>query len=83
MGDPFVRPGLEYAPHIEQLVLKNAGTGTADTTKHEWLAMQQQDTFAAILHHPSHVAYLSVAENVSCSRMKAALLDKLPLPCDP
>lgn len=55
MGDPFVRPGLEYQPHIEQTLLKHEGTMTLNTSKDDWLRAQHRDTLASIILHPDHL----------------------------
>lgn len=83
MGDPFVRPGVAYAPHIEHLVLRHPGTGTRNTTKHEWLTSQHKDTLASIVSHHDHLLYLSLAENVSVGRLRQQLLDRMVQPCGP
>lgn len=81
MGDPYVNPGRYYAPHIEHLVLKHPGTGTADTTAHELFADNRKDTLATMLQDPAHLQYVSCAENVSSAKMRAALLDRMVAPC--
>ena len=81
MGDPFVRPGPTYPPHIEHLVLKHPGTGTADTTPHEWISSQHRDTLSSIVLNHGHLMYCGCVENVSTARMRAQLLDKMIAPC--
>lgn len=77
MGDPFVRPGLEYLPHVEQVVLKNEGAMSLETTKVEWIRSQHRDTLATILAHPDQLAFLSMIENVPVAKMERILLERL------
>ncbi len=77
MGDPFVRPGIPYPPHIEALVLRVPGTGDADTTAHEWIESQHRDTLALMVDRVDHLAYAAVAENVCLGRMRHMLLSNM------
>lgn len=77
MGDPFVRPGIPYADHIEELVLRNEGTGTADTTRKQWVASQHRDTIATMIQRYDQLLLLSLNENCSTARMKRELLSRL------
>lgn len=81
MGDPFVRPGIEYAPHIEQLVLRHHGTGTSSTTREEWLSAQHRDTLSTLVQRYDQLLLQSVQENVSTAQMKRMLLEKMLDPC--
>lgn len=83
MGDPYVRPGLEYQPHIEEVLLKNEGTMTVETTKEEWLRYQHRDTLATIVEHRDQLAYLSLAENVPPAKLERILLERMTDPTRP
>ncbi|CBH14562.1 hypothetical protein, conserved [Trypanosoma brucei gambiense DAL972] len=76
MGDPFVRPGLTYQPHVEQALLKNEGTLTLECTKDDWLRYQHRDTAATIILHRDHLEYLSIVENASPVRVERMLLER-------
>ena len=82
MGDPFVRPGV-HCDRYSELVLRNPGTGHADTTKHDWMTQLHRDGLAETLHHHDQLLHLSVAENVSVSRLRYSLFDKMVEPCGP
>lgn len=82
MGDPFVRPGLDYPPRVEQLVLRYTGT-CHEPTQYEWLSHQHRDTLSSIANHYDHLMFASVAENVSTGRMRQMLLDSMLRPCGP
>ncbi|CAM43625.1 conserved hypothetical protein [Leishmania braziliensis MHOM/BR/75/M2904] len=77
MGDPFVRPGLEYAPHVEQVLLKHEGTMTLETTKDDWMRYQHRDTLAAIIEHRDQIEYLCIAENLPPAKMERILLERM------
>ncbi|TPP44669.1 Splicing factor 3B subunit 10 (SF3b10) family protein [Leishmania donovani] len=77
MGDPFVRPGLEYAPHVEQVLLKHEGTMTLETTKDDWMRYQHRDTLATIIEHRDQLEYLCVAENLPPAKMERVLLERM------
>lgn len=77
MGDPFVKPGLEYQPHIEEVLLKNEGTMSIETTKSDWLQSQHRDTLASILAHPDQLHYLSLIENVPSAKLERILLERM------
>ncbi|KAH9601751.1 Splicing factor 3B subunit 5/RDS3 complex subunit 10 [Trypanosoma melophagium] len=76
MGDPFVRPGLTYQPHIEQVLLRNEGTLTLESSKDDWLKYQHRDTLASIILHRDRLEYLSVVENAAPARMERILLER-------
>ena len=80
MGDPFVRPGLSYEPHIEQVMLRNEGTLTADATKEDWIAAQHRDTLGMIIQRYDQLALLSLAENCSTHRVQRLMLERLAEP---
>jgi splicing factor 3B subunit 5 len=80
MGDPFVRPGLEYAPHIEQVLLKHEGTMTLETTKDDWMRYQHRDTLAAIIENRDQLEYLSIVENLPPAKMERILLERMVNP---
>jgi splicing factor 3B subunit 5 len=80
MGDPFVRPGLRYEPHIEQVMLRNDGTLTADATRDDWLVAQHRDTLGMILQRYDQLAVLGLAENMSTHRLHRLMLERLADP---
>lgn len=82
MGDPFVRPGLEYQGHIEQVLLKNEGTMTIETTKSEWLQYQHRDTLATLAAHPDQLYYLGLIENLPSAKMERILLERMVDPLE-
>lgn len=77
MGDPFVRPGLEYEPYIEQVLLQHEGTMTLETSKDDWLRYQHRDTLATLIAHDGGLNYLSMIENVPPARIERALLERM------
>lgn len=83
MGDPFVRPGLEYQPHVEEVLLRNEGTMTVETSKEEWLRYQHRDTLASLILHHDELAYLSVAENVPPAKLERVFLERMVDPLKP
>lgn len=77
MGDPFVRPGLEYQPHVEQVLLKNEGTLTLESTMDDWMRYQHRDTLASIILHRDHLAYLSIVDNIPPEKLTRLLLERM------
>lgn len=80
MGDPFVCPGLQYAPAIEAVMLRHEGTLGEYSTKDDWLVAQHRDTLGSLIQHYDELAYLCMAENVCPQRMRRTLLEKLANP---
>ncbi|CCW68921.1 unnamed protein product [Phytomonas sp. Hart1] len=80
MGDPFVRPGLEYQPHIEQVLLRNEGILTLETKKEDWLRYQHRDTLATMILHRDQLAYLSLAENVPPAKLERIFMERITDP---
>ena len=86
MGDPFVRPGIKYQPHIEYLILKTPGTGTKSTTPREWIVQIHRDMYHSLitnqsdlLTHHHYAAQLVNANSdmpISRTRMKEQLYEK-------
>jgi len=66
---------------LEGLFLKTPGTGTADTTKHEFITNIHRDTLASHVSCHSRLLYFALAENVSVARIRARLLDRMAEPC--
>lgn len=83
MGDPFVLPGLSFSPFIENVLLKNEGTMTLETTKADWLAYQHRDTLATIAGHMDQLTYLSLIENVPTAKMEQILIERMVNPLKP
>ncbi|CAD2216619.1 splicing factor 3B subunit 5 [Angomonas deanei] len=82
MGDPFVRVGLEYQPHIEAVLLKHDGTITVETTKEEWVSCQHRDTANTIIMNRDELMYLSMVENVPMAKMERILAERMVNPLD-
>lgn len=72
-----MRPGLEYQPHVEQVLLKNEGTMSLETTKDQWLRYQHRDTLATLIQRRDQLAYLSFAENLPPAKMERILLERM------
>lgn len=83
MGDPIVLPGLSFSGHIEQVLLKNEGTMTLETSKADWLAYQHRDTLASIVGHADQLTYLSLIENVPTAKMEQILIERMVNPLQP
>lgn len=83
MGDPFVLPGVSFPAHVEQILLKNEGTMTLETTKADWLAYQHRDTLATIAGHADQLTYLSLIENVPTAKMEQILVERMVNPLEP
>jgi len=66
---------------LEALALKYPGTGTADTTKHEFITNIHRDTLASHISSHSRLLYMAVAENSSVARMRHRLLNQMQNPC--
>lgn len=67
----------------EQIQLQHEGTGTPDTTKHEWRVPQCQDSLSTIILLPGLLTYQSMGLSVSEASLRAALLDRMVQPCGP
>jgi hypothetical protein len=73
--DPFVRPGLTPTdPVARQLVLRHPGTGTPETTKHEFVTEQYRDTLHYVANRPDYLLWQAAGENMSSARLRHSLL---------
>lgn len=77
MGDPFVRPGLSYAPEIEAVLLGHHGTMGPMTSVHDWITSQHRDTIGSLLLNDDQLQLQCVVENVCPQRMRRTLLERL------
>eukprot|EP00758_Cryptobia_borreli_P008747 Tbor_TRINITY_DN5417_c3_g1::TRINITY_DN5417_c3_g1_i1::g.24991::m.24991/K12832/SF3B5, SF3B10; splicing factor 3B subunit 5 len=77
MGDPYVRPGLVYKPHIEKHVLKHDGTGTEKMSPEEWAESHYRDSLSTVAQRYDLLTYVSVGHGVCTARMKRQLLEKM------
>ena len=66
---------------LEQLYAKYPGTGSADTTKHEWITNIHRDTLASHISSPSRLMYFAVCENQSIAKIRYRLLNQMQNPC--
>lgn len=66
---------------LEHLQARYAGTGHADTTRHEWATQQHRDSIAVYVADPSMLTMFSLVENVSLGRYRYELLERLYKPC--
>lgn len=76
-GDPFVLPGKPCAPHIENLVLRQEGTGTYHTTPEMWLQDQYRDTLGSLAQRYDLLMLTSLAHNNCNARTRRELLEKM------
>ena len=53
----------------DHLMSKLSGTGTPDTTQHEWAEAQARDTAALIASSPDLLSYLAAAQGSSVERV--------------
>ncbi|KAJ2161763.1 hypothetical protein GGF46_001182 [Coemansia sp. RSA 552] len=67
----------------EQLYARHPGTGSADTTKHQWLAHQHRDTLAHYVADDSLATLIAVAEGESVTRVRLGMLQRMQAPCGP
>lgn len=67
----------------EQIQLQHEGTGTPDTTKHEWRTNQVKDSLSSIIMLPGLLSYQSIALGVPEEVVRLELLDKMVQPCGP
>mmetsp|Transcript_14611 Transcript_14611/g.16789 ORF Transcript_14611/g.16789 Transcript_14611/m.16789 type:complete len:137 (-) Transcript_14611:6-416(-) len=80
MGDPFVRPGLSYAPEVEAVLLGQHGTMGSMTSVHDWIESQHRDTLASLVLHDDELQLQCLVENVCPQRMRRMLLERLVNP---
>jgi splicing factor 3B subunit 5 len=76
-GDPFVLPGKPCAPHIENLILRQEGTGTYHTTPEAWLQDQYRDTLSSLAQRYDLLTLTSLAHNNVNARTRRELLEKM------
>lgn len=67
----------------EQIQLQHEGTGTPDTSKHEWRVNQCQDSLSTIILLPGLLTYQSMGLGVNEKILRSDLLDKMIQPCGP
>jgi splicing factor 3B subunit 5 len=67
----------------EQIQLQHEGTGTPDTTKHEWRVNQYRDSLATIALLPGLLTYQSMGLGEPEAIVRTRLLDKMVQPCGP
>lgn len=67
----------------EAMQLQHEGTGTPDTTKHEWVENQHRDSLATIVMLPGLLTYQSMALDEPEAIVRANLLEKMVQPCGP
>ena len=68
---------------LERLSLKYPGTGTADTTKEEWITNIHKDTIARALSDWAQLAYIAAAQGTSVGKVKYDLMMKYHNPLAP
>jgi splicing factor 3B subunit 5 len=66
---------------LERLQAKYAGTGHADTSRHEWAVQQHRDTAAVFVGDPALMQYAATVENVSLARYRYELIERMYKPC--
>lgn len=62
---------------------KYMGTGTPDTSRHEWGSHMARDTAAVVASSDDWLQYLSVATGHSVERLRVQQLDSMLAPCGP
>lgn len=67
----------------EQIQLQHEGTGTPDTSKHEWRTFQCQDSISTIIMLPGLLSYQANALGLPEEVVRLQLLDKMIQPCGP
>ncbi|KAJ1722930.1 hypothetical protein LPJ61_005875 [Coemansia biformis] len=67
----------------EHMFARYAGTGHADTTRHQWLTSQHRDTLAHYVADDSLAMYIAMAEGESVARVKSGMLQRMRQPCGP
>lgn len=67
----------------EQMQLQHAGTGTPDTTKHEWRENQCRDTLSTIVMLPGLLTHQAMALGEPEALVRMSLLEKMVEPCGP
>lgn len=67
----------------EQQQLQHDGTGTPDTTKHEWRENQRRETLSTIILMPGMLTYQSMGLDEHEELVRINLIDKMVQPCGP
>jgi splicing factor 3B subunit 5 len=67
----------------EQIQLQHEGTGTPDTTRHEWREHQYRDSLATIVMLPGLLSYQSMALGEPEAIVRTRLIEKMVQPCGP
>ncbi|KAJ2900488.1 hypothetical protein MKZ38_002442 [Zalerion maritima] len=74
---------LRTQQELERLQAKYVGTGHPDTTSWEWKTNVNRDTYASIVGHPPHLAYISLAQGEPMAKVRAQMIRKMIQPCGP
>lgn len=67
----------------ERQQLEHPGTGTPDTTKHEWREFQMRETLATVLLLPGMLTYQSMALGEPESVVHTQIIEQMVQPCGP
>jgi splicing factor 3B subunit 5 len=67
----------------EQIQLQHEGTGTPDTSRHEWRVSQCRDSLATVVMLPGLLSYQSMALDEPEAIVRMNLIEKMVQPCGP
>ena len=67
----------------EQIQLQHEGTGTPDTSKHEWRENQYRDSLSTIVLLPGLLTYQSMALGEPEEIVRIKMIEKMVQPCGP
>lgn len=65
----------------QEIQLSFEGTGTPDTSKHEWREYQMRETLGTIVLLPGLLTYQSMALGIPESIVRKQTIDKMVQPC--
>jgi splicing factor 3B subunit 5 len=71
---------LRAQQQLEALQARYIGTGSSDTTKHEWTSNIQRDSYASFIGHPPMLQYISVGQGQCREKTRIQLLEKMIQP---
>ncbi|PSN65521.1 hypothetical protein BS50DRAFT_496464 [Corynespora cassiicola Philippines] len=71
---------LRVPLELERLQDRLIGTGSADTTPHEFSNNVQRDTKTSVIGHPSHLMLVSIGMGINSEKARVALLERMIMP---
>lgn len=66
---------------LDYIHSKYVGTGTSETSKHDWCLNIRRDSYASYIGHYSFTSYVALVKNQSIGRTNFEFMQAMILPC--